>query len=273
MTTATQVPCRVCGTATTEGVTTEVVPDFSVTRPTFTTEVGTCPSCASLRPDEPGSAVRAALRLINKPEDDWRLAAGAFEEAGVDVSALLYGPRRLDKGKAWAHVSRDLKADLRRAYVGVLDRRVFAAVDHDRPMPAHAPDPEFPQACLGCGVGRSVDWHGPLTTTALTRGPDMITGVVCDACVPHLTAAGAVGAQFLERSVMAHFGKDWGQNVRIPRLRAWIALNRAEGYPPQTEPWAWVDLRDPEPPPTLADALDQIAGLRDRLAALEKRLP
>lgn len=270
-TTATEVACRMCGVATTENVTTVVVPD-PLNRPTFTTEVGVCAACVSLRPDEPGSAVRAALRLLGKNEADDGLAAPVFIEAGLDVAPLLYS-RGKPQAKAWGHVPKEYKADLRRAYVRVLDARVFAAsADQDRPVPPHAPDPEFPQACLACGVGKSVDWHGPITTTALSRGPELVTGVVCDVCVPHLTAAGAVGAQFLERAVMRAKGFEWGQNVRLPRLKAWFALHRAEGLPPQAEPWSWVDLREPAPELDPIVALRvQIAELTERLAALEAR--
>lgn len=113
-----------------------------------------------------------------------------------------------------------------------------------------------------CGVARAAEWHGPTTTGAYAK-PGVVTGVVCAACAAHLEAAGAHGAQALERAVLAHRGKEWSAEVRLPGLLAWAAT----GLPPQAEPWAWVgELRDPEP------VLDPLVALRVEVAELRARV-
>lgn len=270
----TGLACQVCGVAA-EGPAERRYTCSATGRPSphLDYDVGTCADCRTLRPEEPGSAVRAALRVLGKDEDD-PLAAEAFAEAGVDATAVFYdlgagppgrgasGPQR----KAFGHVGRQGKAALRRGYARLLDLRVHAASDHDRPVPPAGPPDGYPPACVACGVAESAEWHGPLRTYALTRGPDLVTGCVCDACVVDLQGAGAVGPAFLERAAMRHFGLEWSEAVRIPRLESWVAT----GLPPQAEPWAWVEFRVPEPDVPLDQ---RVAELEARFEALEARLP
>jgi hypothetical protein len=266
--TTSDIPCRCCGVATDQRVTWHY-PVLRSGLPGRQYEVGVCDDCVSLRPDEPGSAVRAALRILGRPESEDGIATGTFLDAGLDVSTLLYVGATPQK-RPWGHVSTAAKADLKRAYLRVLDTRVHAVSDDaDRPVRPHAPPVGYPPACLACGVGTSAQWHGPITTGALTK-PDMVTGVVCDVCAPHLLAAGAVGAPFLERAAMEAKGFEWVEGVRLPRLQAWVTLHRSEGLPPQAVPWSWVELRAPEPEIDPMVALRvAVRELTDRVAALE----
>jgi len=272
MTTETQVACRACGAATAEGVTERTVHHPATGVPRGAVSMGVCQTCAEVvRPDEPGAGPRALLHLLRKDTADWRLFGDALEAEGVDAALALKEFSGTDKrvaGSPWEH----LPGGLRRAAKGVYARRVLLDRVHastnaaDRPVPPHAP-PDG-RACLMCGAARSEQWHGPTTTGAYAK-PGTVTGYVCDACLPHLEKAGAHGAQALERAVMAHRGREWGANMRLPGLTSWAA----EGLPPQDEPWAWVpEIRDPEPPPTLADALQAVEALTARVADLEARL-
>jgi hypothetical protein len=261
--TKTEVACRACGVATTERVT-QVPRSTPAGRPMPPYDVGVCDGCADLGLDEPGSAVRAALRVIHKPEKDWPLAAEAFAEAGVDVAPALY-ERATPQRRPWGHVPREVRDALKAAYLRVLDAKVFAAAATEgRPVPPAGPpdDAEYP-GCLYCGLGRQAEpWRGPVTTTAL-RKPGMVTGYLCSPCAEATEAVGAVGATALERAVMAHHGLDWTEDVRIPRLRAAVA----EGEGPSGTPWSWVDLREP------VDAgVDPVALLRKEVADLAARV-
>lgn len=254
--------CRVCGVRTASNLVPRKVrlPDGSLEDADGYVS-GLCPDCEAL--PEVGRGVAAALSLLGREDEDLGLAAQAFDEAGVDVSRLLYGEGREPQRKPWAHVSRETRADLRRGAARLLDLKVHRASDHDRPVPPHAPGPEYPQACLACGVAKSADWHGPTTTGAYTK-PGLVTGVLCDGCIGHFVAAGYThGPQVLERAVMAHFGKEWSEVVRLPRLRAWVAT----GLPPQDRPWGWVsELVDPPP------VLDPIVELRAAVADLRREV-
>ncbi|MGN6253358.1 MAG: hypothetical protein ACTHNS_16260 [Marmoricola sp.] len=263
-------PCRCCGVATDRRL--AWLPD---TTPTGRAsgreyEVGVCDDCAGLRPEEPGSAVRAALRLLGKAEGEWRLAAEAFEDAGVDVSVLLYDSRVRPEPqrKPWGHVAREDRAALRAGYARLLDLRVHAAADHDRPVPPTAPPGDTPhRGCLACGLDRQAEpWRGPVTTGAFTK-PRMASGYLCSACAAALEEVGALGASMLERALMEARGLEWSEAVRLPGLRAWVST----GEPPSPTPWAHVgEVRAPEPEPTLADLRAEVAALRRELDALRE---
>lgn len=265
--------CHVCGAAA-AGPGTRRRTHSHGGRPTPASDydVGTCADCLALRPEEPGVAVRAALRVLGREGDDWRLAAEAFEDAGVDATMALYdrGGPQADRGvrgpqaRPFHHVDGDAMAALRSGYARLLDFRVHAASGRDRPVPPHAPPEGAPRACLACGLGLSAQWHGPVRTKALTRGPDFVEGYVCPACAGALEAVGAVGPGFLERACMEASGREWSAAVRLPGLRAWVALD-AE---PREVPWDWVGLRDPEPVLSLEA---QVAALAAKIDALEAR--
>lgn len=265
------VACRVCGVATDEGL--EHRDTFTPAGQPFGPgyDVGTCPACADLDPDRPGLAVRAALRVLGKEGEDDVLAARAFEDAGVEVTEVLYetggrakgGPQR----RAFAHVGRDGRGALKVGYARLLDLRVHAAAGGDRPVPPTAP-PSGPPGCLLCGVGASASWR-PVRTKALTRGPDFVDGHLCDTCSEQHDSVGAVGAPLVEKAAMEAQGLQWSEAARAPGLKAWIAT----GLPPG-EPWAWVELVPPAPDLDPLDALRfQVADLQREVAELRARLP
>ncbi|GAA1920253.1 hypothetical protein [Nocardioides marmoribigeumensis] len=261
------VACQVCGLATDQRPERRLVRTPAGVAVGQGYEVGTCDDCAALDPARPGLAVRAALRVLGKEEADDVLAAKAFEEAGVDVTEVLYdrgddrggrgarGPQR----KAFAHVGADGLAALRLGYAKVLDMRVHAAT-RDRAVPPTAPPEGHPPACVACGVARSAGW-ATVRTKALTRGPDFLDGCVCSTCAEVLRDVGAVGATFLERAAMQAKGIDWVAGARVPGLQAWVAT----GLPPG-EPWGWVDLALPEP------EMDPLALLRSQVADLQREV-
>ncbi|GAB3434775.1 hypothetical protein GCM10027517_03200 [Phycicoccus ginsengisoli] len=266
------VACQVCGVES-DGPMIRRRTTTSYGRPTPQRDylVTTCPACLTLDPDRPGLAVRAALRVLGKPEDD-PLAAEAFELAGVDVTAVLFdfndpvrGRRREPQRKPFGHVDRAGRKALRWGHTRLvalrLEREREAAAGPDVPTP---PPDGAPPACLACGLGLSLRWYGPLTTNALTRGPGMVTGYLCDACGPVYAEVGAAGPNFLERAVTQAKGLDHVP----PRLRAWAAT----GLPPREAGWDWVDTSPPvqELDPWTA-AMELIADLTERVAALEGR--
>lgn len=116
--------CRVCGVAAACSVQRRDVRAFGAL-PTSTPGygVGVCVDCATLDPERPGFAVRAALRVLGKAEDDDTLAADAFAEAGVDVLSVLYDrpddprrpPLRAPQPEPFAHVAPETRAALQAA--------------------------------------------------------------------------------------------------------------------------------------------------------------
>lgn len=264
--TAALIACRICGVATDEDVETRygrtpagqrnMAADF---------QVGTCGECRGLDTVTPGLAVRACMRVIGVDEASWPALSKVLAEMEFDPAAVLFErtgtPRSGPQRKAFAHVPEEARAALRWAWAHVLADRVAATSDPGPPEPVGPPD-DGPPACLACGVAVAPEWHGPLHTFGLTRGPDRVDGYVCPACVVPLTAAGAVGPEFLERAVMAAKGIDW-----VPRVRAWVAT----GLPPREVGWDWVDV---EPPARTLDPitalLEQVADLTERVEALER---
>lgn len=264
----TTLACRVCGTATDDHRASEVERTTPTGQPRTPYLVGLCDGChdAGIDPDEPGSAVRAALHLINRPVADWRLAADAFIEAGLDVAPVL--AERATPQRPWAHVPKEVREALKSAYLPVLDAKVFAAAKtEDRPIPPQGPpDDTEHRACLFCGLAKQVEpWRGPVHTKAFTK-PNAVTGYLCSPCADAVEAVGAVGPTALERAVMEAHDYEWTENVRIPRLTAWVTT----GMGPLDRPWLWVDLAEPVPEiEPLAMLHGQIADLTARLDALE----
>lgn len=268
--------CHVCGVAASgPAIRRYTHTNAGLATPASDYDVSTCPDCLTLDPEEPGVAVRAALRVLGKDEGEWRLAADAFEDAGIDVSRVLYdrcdpmggrgsrGPQR----KPFAHVDKEGKTALRAGYARLLDMRVHAASGHDRPVPPTAP-PSGPSGCLLCGVGTSVSWR-PVLTSALTRGPQMVDGHLCDTCSEQHDAVGAVGARLVEKACLEAHGLAWSEAMRAPGLTAWVAT----GLPPG-EPWDWMDLNPPKPDLSpLEELQDQVAALRAEVAALRAEVP
>ncbi len=249
----TAAPCRLCGISTDRGLSPRRKAGVA-DRGTYV--VGVCEDCASLRPDEPGSAVRAVLRLIGRPEGDWSVLVPVFGQR-YNVGHVLYEAtdREQPSEKPWSHVPEDVLSALRALYVGWLANRVAnGAPDGSAPSEGvqRCPDPRG--GCLACGVAEAETWH-PLTTGALTSGPEMISGVLCGSCGDALETTGAVGPSMLERAFLGYNGLEWFDDTRIPRLRSWVST----GHPPG-EPWAWVRLAEPA------------KTLEERVAALEAAL-
>lgn len=262
--TRTEVPCRCCGVATDQNVSTQTAYD-SLGRPKAEYAAGVCGDCVSLRPDEPGVAVRAALRVLGKAEDE-PLAAQAFLDAGVDVGPVLYA-RSTPQRKAWAHVDREGRAALRAGYARLLDAKVHASVGEDRPVPPHAPPDGYPAACASCGVSRSAQWFST-RTRMLSRGPAYEDVCVCaETCAPVLERVGGVGQTFVELAAQAALGTP----APVQGARPWLAT----GLPPQDRPFGWVALAEPEENLDLSDltALQvAVRSLAAKVADLEARL-
>ncbi len=270
MTTAatTLTACRVCGVATDQNVEVregrtpaghrDASSDYSV---------GTCATCQTLDTITPGAAVRACLRLLGKDEAVWPAFSKVLEDREIDAAAVLFevtgNPRRGAQRTAFHHVPREVKAELRRGWAAVLEARVDASLPPLAPTPTGPPEGS-PPACLSCGAATAVEWHGPLHTFGLMRGPDPVEGYVCPDCAVSLEAVGAVGQPFVERAVMQAKGLD-----RTPRVRAWVAT----GLPPQDTPWGWVDTAESaitlDPWTAMMEA---VAVLTERVDGLERRL-
>lgn len=230
-----------------------------------------CGECATLEPDRPGGALRAAARVLGAAEEDPYLHDALREDNGA-LDGLLYAdpgdPLRLrartPQHEPWQHVPRETRAALARALERSLELRSRAK--HDDAAGDTAP-PSGPAGCLLCGVGRSLSWRRVLTS-ALTRGPGMIEGHLCATCAIQHDAVGAFGQPLVESAVTEAKGLAWWEAARIPGLQAWVATGRPPG-----EPWAWVELV-----PSAPD-LDDVTALRiavrdltDRVADLEARL-
>lgn len=228
-----------------------------------------CAGCADLEPDRPGSALRAAARLLGVGEVDRHLALALREEVGA-LDGLLYAApgdplasrARRPQRESWAHVGAATRAALARA----LDRAARLRAEADRPEAREAP-PSGPPGCLLCGVGAAASWRRVLTG-ALTPGPGLVEGHLCPACSAAYDRVGAVGPSLVERAARAHAGLPLSEEARTPGLRAWVAT----GLPPG-EPWSWAEVRDPEPDLGPVDALRAgVADLAARVAALEAAL-
>lgn len=188
---------------------------------------------------------------------------------GPGVSLALYSSlgRPEPQGKAWAHVDRRMRGDLRQAWAQVLRDRVEATPREARrasslgPTP---PPPEMPQGCAYCGVAEAGEWS-QVTTYALTPGPHLLVAALCPACTEATQRVGAIGTRALAVAYTSARGLHYDEADPPLGLRAWAAT----GQPPSAEPWAHASgVRFREPAPTLADALARVAALEAEVAAL-----
>ena len=111
------------------------------------------------------------------------------------MTPMLYD-RATPQRKPWGHVPKDVRADLRGAYVAVLDAKVHASTAKDLPIPpAGPPDDTTHRACLMCGLAKQVEpWRvGGLCDACVSTKPDMVTGYLCSPCGDAVEAAGALG--------------------------------------------------------------------------------
>lgn len=219
-----------------------------------------CGDCVTLRPAEPGAALRAAARVLGADEGDPHLREALAEDEGcldglmyADPADPLRSVGRAPQAEAWAHVPPATRDALRSARARGLELRVRSG--RDRP-PAEGPPPHGPAGCLVCGLASSASWRR-VTTGALAPG-GLVEGHLCAACSAVHDEVGAVGPSLVERAAAAHAGIRWSDEMRAPGLRAWVSTGLPAG-----EPWAWVDLRmpEPEPEPTLADLARRVAAL------------
>jgi hypothetical protein len=262
------IPCRVCGLATDLNPETFYGHTPSGQRdPASDFTVGTCSECLTLDTVAPGSAVRACLQLLGKDGADWPMFATMLQDMEIDAAAVMFEatghPRRGPQSKAFAHVPKEVRAELRRAWAGVLEAKVAATLPQPEPTPE---PPPTGLACLACGVATAVQWHGPLHTFGLTRGPERVDGYVCPECSVALEQVGAVGMDFLERAFQKHTGIAWS-----PRnIRPWIAVD----LPPQTVPFGW--MKDVEEPPLTLDPvtflMEQVGDLQTEVASLRSEV-
>lgn len=269
----TDTACRVCGLPTDLNIEVKLGYTPLGQRDGNDYAVGCCESCQTLLPDVPGSAVRACLRLIKKPESEHPAYSEVLADMEIDAADVLFEvtghPRRGPQRRAFGHVPKDVRGALKRAYAAMLQERVLASLPQPEPTPE--PPPEgFPRACLACGVGLSLQWFGEVSAAyVLTRTPETVTGWLCDACGPVLQVVGAVGQPFIERAVMEAEGLPWSDAIRIPNLRAWVA----EDLPPQDIGWDWLDLT---PPPLNLDPMtalqEMVAELTERVDALQNEV-
>lgn len=226
-----------------------------------------CSDCASLDPDRPGAAPRAAARLLGADEEDQHLPEALRLEPGALDGLLVEDPgdplrtaRRAPAARPWAHVPAATLAALGRAEAK--GRELELRAGRARRAPASAGPPASPQGCLLCGAGTSGSWRRVLTSV-FTAGPGLVEGHLCSTCSRAHGAVGAVGATLVEQAYLAAAGITWPAGVRAPSVRPWIAT----GLPPG-DPWSWVNVRRPEPDPTAADLAAEVAGLRAEVAAL-----
>lgn len=228
--------------------------------------VGVCPTCETLDMVTPGAAVRACLRLLGKPESDWVAFGDVLLDMEIDPTGVLFETSpafRRGPQKPFAHVTRETKDALKRAYARVLADRVAATL----PQPALEPEgPPSGSACLCCGLASQIaPWGGPLLSTGFTRDSRSVEGWLCEVCTDVYSNVGAVGPSFFERAFQRHTGIAWS-----PRnIRPWVAVD----VPPQAVPFGWMEVE--EEPLTLDPVTYlqmQVSELTDELAALRSEV-
>lgn len=261
------VACAFCGVPAEEG---DRRPSGAA-RARVDLEPPVCVDCATLDPDRPGAALRAAARVLGAAEEDSFLHEALKTEdcafdglMYVDPGDPLRARGRPPQREPWLHVPSATRAALRRAQARGLE--AWERADRARPAPAEVGPPSGPPACLLCGVGASTSWRRVLTS-ALTPGPEHVEGHLCAACSAAHDRVGAVGPSLVERAWLDAAGVVWAPGCRPPAVRAWVAT----GLPPG-EPWAWVDLRPAEPEPTVEQLAAQVAELRAEMAVLRGRV-
>lgn len=231
------------------------------------TEVPRCAECASLEPDRPGAALRAAGRVLGVDEQDPHLHAALSEDEAAFDGLLYADPhdplrgRRAPQTEPWAHVPSATRAALARAL----------ARSHELRGAKPAPDgpsrpPSGPPGCLLCGDGLAAKWRR-VVTSALTPGPGLVEGHLCEACAAAHDRVGAMGPPLVKQAFRQARVLDEAGLLGVSGLRAWVAT----GLPPG-EPWAWIETREPAQDPVAA-LQAELAELRRQVAALEGRLP
>ena len=150
----------------------------------------------------------------------------------------------------WAHVTPELRQELRNKAAGLLARRV------ERPVDVLAPsEGNGLSGCLLCGVyavqalrADAEEVWTLMSADAATIGgrpqPESLDGVVCPRCDLAIDAAHGVGSSAMTLSVRSFLGVP--NYVRalgnVSGLVGWAAL--PSGTPPNREPWDHIDLAD-----------------------------
>jgi hypothetical protein len=223
------VACPICGQAVENPAKTTDRDCYTLTgRLVGSYPVSCCDECAELRPDEPGVAIRAAALLAGATADD------AFREALLpsDLDGLLYDDAADATGqrahrpqkKAWGHISRDMRKNLKAARLRSLQARVAEPLPA---IPVPEPPPSGAAACLVCGVHRSLGWTA-FPATFEIKGA-RVDGHVCGACMEHWN--GAVGPSWFDAACLAV-----KPDADIQGLRPWVKTGRT----PESERFGWV---------------------------------
>jgi hypothetical protein len=227
----------------------------------------TCADCATLDFTRPGAAVRAALRLLGRPETDDTLFAEVMADNDFDATVLLF-PGGEPNRRPFQH-AHDLRRDLKVLYAKALLLKVERATP---PVPLPPPldrGTEAP-ACLVCGRAEDTAWHGFVALP--TPGNGVARGCLCGTCAPVFAHIGAFGTQFLANAYRGFLGLPVDLSIdRLPGLRAWYTLT-AEQQAAVTGPWSWYSQPEPvahEPLEVTVEALAaQISTLQHEIAVL-----
>lgn len=186
-----------------------------------------------------------SARWVTLPRDA-SLSDGIFER-----------PSPLDRAAAtpasstrWAHVTPELRQELRNKAAGLLARRV------ERPVDVLAPsEGNDLSGCLLCGVyavqtvraDADQVWTLMSADSAGIGGPhrpDSLDGVVCPTCDAAIDSAHGVGQSAMVLSVRAYLGLP--AHIRsfehVGGLVGWAAL--PADTPPNREPWGHIDLTE-----------------------------
>lgn len=230
----------------------------------------TCPDCAPLGFDRPGAAVRACLRLINKPETDDLVAfyAGALADEGVDATDAFFAGGA-PNGKPFQHVSRDFRQELKRCFAIALMRRVEANTPFE-PGPPPLDRGHEAAACLYCGRAEDVEWHG--FATLATPGGGSVRGCLCGLCSSVMVQFSGFGWPSEANAFRVSQGLPVDQSVeRLRYVTTWYRLTD-EQKAAVTGPWSWVTPPEPkvvEPVEVTVEVLAaQVSSLQAELATL-----
>ena len=137
----------------------------------------------------------------------------------------------------------------------------------ERPSPAAIRN-ALEQATLFYRTGHLADAEG-LFRSVLAHEPNHEEAIEGLARLAIEGGRPSAAVTFLEQAVMAHHGFDYGPNVTIPGLQAWVATGR----PPEVEPWAWVDLQPSAPDlDPLSQLQHEVYQLRGRVDDLEAQV-
>lgn len=266
-------PCQCCGVLSHAAVTWYEVPAHIGRQgpmPPAKYRRSTCPECASLDFARPGAAVRACLRLIEKPETEDLAAfyAGALADEGVDATDAFFAGGQPNR-KPWMHVSRDFRQELKRCFAIALMRRVEANTPFE-PGPPPLDRGHEAAACLYCGRAEDVAWHG--FATLATPGGGSVRGCLCGTCSSVMVQFSGFGWPSEANAFRASQGLPVDQSIeRLKYVTPWYRLSE-EAKATVTGPWSWVTLPEPKSVESVEVTVEalaaQVSSLQAELAVL-----